>query len=196
MPQEVSIYGRINGKDRTDRPIEADYITGSLLTTTPAENASNEGLLFQYALNTTIDNGQTAVIMFTTPNYDNEYIHAYFEFFCTYTATLSIYESGDRVGTTEVYGLCLNRANPLTDTARMMKIHTAYNSGTTDGTLILQATLGQGKIGGTSTTEPQWVLKKNTKYIVKITSGANNNIVGFSPFYWIQKHLWDADTQW
>ncbi len=191
--QEVSVYGRVNGVDRTDRPIEADYITGSLLNISPAEHAGNEGKFFQYGTSGIYADSGVLQIMFQTPNYDDEYIHAYFEFFSTYSCTLQIYENGDRVGTTESSVLCLNRANPYTG-ENNMKVFTAWTNGTTDGTLIIQVVNGAGKIGGTSVTEPQWVLKKNAKYIVRITSGANNNNMGWSCFWWIQKHLW-GDSQ-
>lgn len=193
MPQEVSVYGRINGVDRTDRPIEADYITGSLLTISPAENAGNEGKFWQYGISSILADGASISIMFTTPNYDDEFIHAYFEYATLYSSTLQIYEGGDRVGSVEGTPLNLNRANPYTG-SNAMKVHTTFGNGTTDGTLIMQVVSGAGKIGGTSVTEPQWILKKNTKYIVRITSGANNNNCGFSAFWWIQKHLWD-DSQ-
>jgi hypothetical protein len=88
-----------------------------------------------------------------------------------------IYEASDRTGTTAQ--TILNHDRNSANTSGLT-IHKSASSGTTDGTLIWQRKSGsataQARSAGEAEHGMEIILKQNTKYIFKVTSGTNANL--------------------
>jgi len=119
--------------------------------------------------------------LLTIPNSD---LKIYFDLIVTFgdgAGSLEIYEGGDRVGS--VLQTIINRnRNSLNNT--MATLHKGQSGGTEDGTIIYWKRIGKsgGNVksdtGGAVGAAKYKILKKNTKYIIRITdkSAAENNV--------------------
>lgn len=69
---------------------------------------------------------------------------------------------------------------PVDVTAATITIHKGTSGGSTDGTLIWQRKSGaaaqQSRSGMEASRSAEKILKQNTKYIIRITSGTNDNL--------------------
>ncbi|HDO19306.1 MAG TPA: hypothetical protein ENG74_01120 [Thermoplasmatales archaeon] len=119
--------------------------------------------------------------LLTTPNSD---LKIYFDLTVIFgdgAGSLEVYEGGDRVGSTLQTIVNRNR-NSSNDS--MVTIHKGQSGGTSDGTKIYWKRTGKDggntkfDVGGTVGVAKYTILKKNTKYIVRLTdkSAADNNI--------------------
>lgn len=126
----------------------------------------------------TLDSGGVKSYMLTTANADRR-PHLSYESEGVFGFSFDIYEGSDRTGSTGLLAYNRNRASTTTAT---LAIDSVAAGGTTDGTRIVQRVCGSGtstgKLSGTSNEATEWLLAKNTKYVLKITSSANNNTVG------------------
>ncbi len=63
-------------------------------------------------------------------------------------------------------------------------ITTGVTAATSDGTLISSACWGSRKVGGNSSREDEIILKQDTTYLRKFTSGAADNLVSFKALWY------------
>jgi hypothetical protein len=88
-----------------------------------------------------------------------------------------VYEGGDRTGTTAQTIFNSNRNSSNTS---VLVIHKDISAGTTDGTLIWQlksgAATAQSRTPASAQRSHEKILKQNTKYLIKIISGTNDNL--------------------
>lgn len=121
-------------------------------------------------------NTTTAYWMITTPD-STKYAHIIFDIRCTGELSIDITEGADRVGTTALTAINRNRASTKTAT---VVVHRAYTGGTTDGTINILS-IRDGATGvaskvvatGGARGENEYMLKPNTKYIIKVTTYAS-----------------------
>jgi hypothetical protein len=96
----------------------------------------------------------------------------------TAITTIEVFESSDRTGTTlqTTFNADRNSANTAG-----MTIHKGTSGGTTDGTSIFEyssgTASGSSKLDGVAAYDSERILKRNTKYIIRVTSGTNGNLV-------------------
>jgi len=132
----------------------------------------------------TLANGVTSNLLIVTPD-STKWTHMHLLFTAGLAATFELYEASARTAGTQVVAINSNRNS--VNTAGTM-FYSTYSSGTTDGTLIASFKVGSasvgGKIGGAGRSEEEIILRQNTQYILRTTSGANaNNISTFLTFY-------------
>lgn len=173
MKSEIFGY---KSSDDTYQPIRIDSATHSLQTVDYEHHEIHAGSHYFYTDSVELDNNGTQYYLLTTPN-TTKWIHL------TYTATgsaitqVQLYETSDRVGTTlqTVYN---NNRNSLNTAG--MTVHKDISSGTTDGTLIEQLKSGsstnKSRSGTTAERSNEIILKQNTKYLLKFTSGTADNL--------------------
>jgi hypothetical protein len=100
--------------------------------------------------------------------------------------TVEVFEATDKTGTTAqtVFNNNRNSANTATIT-----VHKGISGGTTDGTRLIYTKSGsstnQSRSGGEVRNDEELLLKQNTKYIVRITSGTNDNLCNLA-LYWYE----------
>jgi hypothetical protein len=150
--------------------------TGSLIVINQSHHQVHDGEHYFYSDSVTLSNGESQRYMLTTPDSAN-WAHLLFRISGSLATIIAIYEGGDRDGTTPQTAYNNNRNSPNTPD---MTIHKGASGGTTDGTDIHPNGFGSstgGGSGGVSERDEEIILKQNTKYIIEMTSSANNNRV-------------------
>lgn len=134
------------------------------------------GTHYQYTDIVTLASSASQDYMFTVAS--SKPAHLTFNVQGTAQTTVSLYEATDKTGTTlqTVYN---NNRN--SSTVASTTLHKGVSGGTTDGTLIfsIQGGTATGAFSQVSSSrnENEYILKLNTKYILRITSGANGNVI-------------------
>lgn len=170
------IYARINGKIL---PILRDFSFPALLTINPNHYEIHEGCHYKFfSYNDDLDEGQTLEYILTTPDTLN-WGHLIWKVDGALKTLVEIFE--DTTHTTDVSQPVYN-SNRNSSNVAGITIHTSNDDGV-DGTRIDGASFGLATIGvvggagGGERGESEWVLKQNTKYLIKITSGSDDNNV-------------------
>jgi len=175
----VSTFGLIRGfrsSDSTAQPIRLDRGTNTLQTIDYAHHEIHAGSHFFYTDSVELASAATQVYLITTPN-TTKWPHLLFFFDGSAITQWQFYEGADRNGTTAqtVYN---NDRNSLT--AATTTVHKDVSGGTTDGSLIYQyksgAAQGQARSGSDVGNSEEIILKQNTKYLLRVTSGTAANL--------------------
>lgn len=169
-----ALAGLIN--DTTVRNIRVDSSTHTLQTIEYDHHEIHAGSSFFYTDSVELASAATQDYLITTPN-TTKWAHFIFSATGNAITQAQLYEGADRTGTTSqtIYNMNRNSATTATVT-----VHKGTSGGTTDGTLIWQ--LKSGSSSGASRTpmaserQNELILKQNTKYILRITSGTNANL--------------------
>jgi len=136
----------------------------------------HSGVTFRYSDAVTLGSGTSQDYLITTPN-STMWSHFNFEVDGTAVTTLNIYEGSDKTGTTLQ---TLWNANRNSATTATTTVHKGTSGGTTDGTLMVNYSSGtatnQSRSPASLESSEEWVLKQNTKYILRITSGTAGNL--------------------
>lgn len=134
------------------------------------------GSHFFYTDKNTLASAGTVVYLITTPN-TTKWAHLTFSITGSAITTVDIYEGADRTGTTLQTTFNSDR-NSLT--AATTTIHKAVSAGATDGTLMWTRMSGsatqQSRSGMETARGAEKILKQATKYLIRITSGTNDNL--------------------
>jgi len=136
----------------------------------------HNGETFRYSNPVTLGSGASQDYLITTP-VSGKSMHLILSIDGVAVTSFFVYEASDRTGTTlqTYYNANRNSANPSTAT-----IHKGTSGGTTDGTLISSYASGtstnQSKGSSNVSHDSEWVLKQNTKYLIRITSGTAGNL--------------------
>lgn len=165
------------------RRAELDNITRYLVTIREPHHKIHEEEHYFYSDCITLGNGATQDYMLTVPN-DTVRKHFTFKINSSGGITVALFEGGDRVGTT--LQTSFNNDRDSGNNAGLI-IHKATSGGTTDGTDIHPdcggSSTGLGS-AGIAERENELLLKTNTKYIIRVTSGvASNNIATHFDWY-------------
>lgn len=141
----------------------------------------HDGEVFRYHDSVTLGSGSSQDYLFTTPD-SFPYAHLIFQMDGTAVTSFYLYEATDKTGTTlqTIFNANRNSAN-----SSVMTLHKGISGGTTDGTMLVNYSAGTssgGGGGGSSKTpaafnyDAEWILKRNTKYIFRATSGTAGNL--------------------
>lgn len=179
-----ALFGRVS--DTVVKLLRLDASTESLMTIDYAHHEIHDGTSFWVDDVVQVDNAATQDYLITTPD-TTKYAHWGYEVNGTVGGiTIELFEAADRTGTTALTLLNRNRNSATTAT---LAIHRGQSGGTTDGTRILWATDGTGTAAGKESGKvgegTERVLKRNTKYIFRITSKVNDNDIAVR-FNWYE----------
>ena len=163
-------------------PNEVDRATQGIITIDYAHHEIHSGSHYFYTDTVTLASSGTQDYLITTPN-TTKWAHMLLAGIGSAITQFDLYEGSDRTGTSAQTVINQNRNSSNT---AGVTIHKGTSSGTTDGVKIF--THKGGSSGGVSRTESsvrndnEIILKQNTKYIFRVTSGTTDNItsVGFS----------------
>lgn len=173
------------------RPIRVDPSSHALITMTYQHSEIHKGEYYHIADVQAIDT-TTMYWMLTTPD-TTTYCHMLISLECTGEVLYALSEGADRTGTTLLSPINHNRNS--TNVATMLT-HRAYSGGTTNGTTIDQVRSGATGVAtktvasGNPRAREEWILKRNTKYIIALTTYAA--VVASISFDWYE-HA-DKDT--
>lgn len=168
-------YGKLpNG---TVSAFELDSVTSAQVSISHEFHKIHEGKTFRCGDSITLGSAATEVYLITTPN-TAELAHLTFSGDGTAITTFDAFEGSDRVGTTPL--TCVN-ANRNSLTAASMTVHKGVSGGTTDGVQIFKYSSGtstnQSKSESSLDFGSKWILKRNTKYLLRVTSGTAGNLI-------------------
>jgi len=153
-----------------------DDVTGNLISIDQAHHEIHDGDHFFYTDSVLLGNAATQDYLITTPD-TTKYCHLFFVLDGSTIVQWDLYESSDKLGTTPQTAFNSNR-NSLT--APTLAIAKGTSGGTTDGTLLQTYKCGsstaQAKSPTLSRNIDEIILKRNTKYILRTTSGAASNL--------------------
>lgn len=157
-------------------PMPVEPFTQSVKTIEVGHVFIHAGETFRYSNPVTLGSGVSQDYMITTP-VSGKSMHTILSIDGTAITSFFVYEAGDRTGTTLQTYYNANRNSATTSTAT---IHKGTSSGTTDGTLLASYASGtatnQSRGSSNVSHDSEWVLKLNTKYIIRITSGTAGNL--------------------
>ena len=163
-----------------ERFASLDKSTWTLQTIDYEHHEIHGGSHFFFTASDPLASSGTVVYMVTTPN-TTKWAHMIFLISGSAITQVDFYEGCDRDGTTPqtIFNSDRNSA-----TASTLTIHKAVSGGTTDGTLIWTrksgAAQGQSRTGMEATRSGEKILKQNTKYLIRITSGTADNLTNIN----------------
>jgi len=169
----------------TIQPIQLDGATYALMTIDYAHHEIHSGSHYFFQASHELGSAGTIVYLITTPNTD-KYAHFVYTADGSAITQVDLYEGADRTGTTAQTILNSNRNSANTSG---LTIHVGISSGTTDGTLIKTykggAASAQSRTAPTTRGDSELVLKRNTKYLFRITSSTAANLCNLK-FEWYE----------
>lgn len=153
-----------------------DGETYALQTIDYEHHETHAGNHFFYTDSVTLGAAATQDYMITTPN-TTKWAHFTFRGTGSAITTVQLYEAGDRTGTT---GQTILNSDRNSATVSGLTIHKGTSGGTTDGTMIYTLSSGsstaQSRQPMAAERGNEIILKQNTKYILRITSGTASNL--------------------
>jgi hypothetical protein len=172
---DITIKGVVAGSDDT-RPMRADLSTHVLKTIDYAHSEIHSGSHFMYTDHVSLNDTQTQDYVITTPN-TTTWAHMLFDLDGSAITQFQLFESTTRTGTTDVASGNNNRNS--TDTATV----TIYKGASTDGADGTQlhiykggASSQQSRQATGARNDTEIILKQNTSYLLRVTSGTNSNL--------------------
>lgn len=178
--EETIVNNQTNGLQRTKiydanyGPAGIDSVTNALETIDYAHHEIHAGNSFSYCENNTLGVSGVRNILFVTPD-TTKWCHFLWNARATAETSVALYETTTTSNNgTGVTAYNHNR-NSATNTGATLT-HTPTITG--DGTLLCVQHFGVGQRGGGETRAVhEWVLKQNTKYLIRVTSEAADNDV-------------------
>lgn len=175
----MSLFGLIRGfrsSDSTAQPLRLDKSTNSIQTVDYEHHEIHAGSHFFYTDSVELASAGTQDYMVTTPD-STKWLHMTYALTGSAITQVQLYEAGDRTGTSVQTVFNSDRNSGTTSAATF---HKGTSGGTTDGTLIWAMKSGaatvQSRAGMTAERSSEIILKQNTKYLFRITSGTNANL--------------------
>ncbi len=162
--------------DTTYQVPRIDPATHTLQTIDYEHHEIHSGSHFFYTDKVTLASAATQDYLITTPN-TTKWAHCIFMVTGSAITQIDLYEASDKNGTTlqTVFNSDRNSATTATTT-----IHKGISGGSTDGTLIWTrksgSAAGASRTGMEASHQGEKILKQNTKYILRITSGTADNL--------------------
>lgn len=174
MPrQEVDIV-RVDNED----------LDGAIPTISHPHHETHEGNHFYYTEFNTIASAGTRELLLTTPD-TNKLLNFRFTVSGTLITTVRLFEGTSKTGGTAV--TILNNYRDHANVSGATLTHTPAGSG--DGTAIFVTSFGSASnpanaVGGATSQDDEIILKRNTKYLLRVTSGSNSNVVRTKLFWY------------
>lgn len=177
MPSEVTVVAGDCGSGKIRVPKLDDY-THAVIGLEFDHHEVHEG--DSYSCNDTVNvNAATQYWMVTTPD-TAKYANMVFNAVCTGEMLIAVTEGADRTGVASLTAINRNR-NSLN--ASGLVVHRGYSGGTTNGAVTIETertgltgvggkTLEAGQTRGLS----EFVLKRNTKYVIAVTTYDNVHV--------------------
>lgn len=176
----MSYFQEIKGRtsDITIQTPRIDAVTHTLQTIDYPHHEIHQGTHYFYTDCITLASAGTQDYLLTTPN-TTAWSHLSFSFDGSAITALDVYEGTDKTGTT-AQTIVNNNRNSVNTSGNTL--HKGTSGGTTDGTKIWchkagSSTGAASASGASSSQSSEIILKQNTKYIFRLTSGTNDNLV-------------------
>jgi len=177
--QPVSVTALTDGTQKTQivdsggKVASVDDTTETLQTIEYEHHEIHSGSSFTASYKADITNGATLDLLIVTPD-TTKWAHFTYEFDVELETDILIYEGVTATAGSEVISYNRNRNSLTAPTVVVTSTPTGITAGTT---LLRSYHLGSGRsFGGGARSTHEFILKQNTKYLVRLTnSTANNN---------------------
>lgn len=171
-------------------PANGDKATSDLVSISHPHHEIHEGNYYSFChYNESLANAGTIQFIITSPDTEN-FNHFRFSFSSTLKIKFELFENTTHnLGASQTI---INRNRNFNDTPDTL-LNTSAGGGV-DGNLIDCSSFGSPSVGvvggggGQSSQSVEWVLKPNTKYLLKLTSGSNDNNVSLNLNWYERKH--------
>ena len=162
-------------RDNDRNYVSVDAIFNALRVIDASEASLTDGDAFSLSISAAKDSTETYEVRFQTPNSMTE-THMLLDFSGVLETAVALYETTTKTHAAGSALTPVNRNRNSSETSAATVCHTPGGAG--DGTLIFSETFGAGKkIGGRVRSDSEVILKRNTAYLLRLTSNANNNTV-------------------
>lgn len=164
--------------------VRMDASTNSLQTISYEHHEIHSGSHFTYSvIDADFDIIDALDILIITPN-DGKWAHMVFDVQAALDTNVQIWENTAAAGHTSAGALLVYNNNRNSITANTTTINTS-NDDAADGTMIFESQFGidtgngSNRVvgGGGVRGSEEWVLKQNSKYIFRITSGSDASVL-------------------
>lgn len=166
-------------EDGTLGAVWIDDMSHGMIQINHEHHEIHAGDAFRYSDPTTLASGVSQDYLLTVAN-TTKWPHFTFSVDGTAVTTVEVFRATDKIGTTLQ---SVNNANENSATLAGMTMHKGVSGGTTDGVSIFKhssgTATGSSKSEGVGLYATERVLRQNTKYLVRITSGTNGNMINF-----------------
>lgn len=170
----VLLHGLLRSGDPS--PVQMDNTSHGLIAVTHEHNKLHEGDAFRYTDSVTLAAAGVQDYLLTVAD-NTKWPHFQFTVDGTAVTTVQVYRGTDKTGTTLQSTF---NADENSTTVAGLTVHKGVSGGTTDGTLIYTyssgTSSGAAKSSGIGAAAEERILKQNTKYIIRVTSGTNGNL--------------------
>jgi len=185
MGDRFSNPGRVLISADDGRILEFDNYGKYLVSIDSDHHHIHEAVHYFYSDCVTLGLAGTQDYMLTVPDDATNRKHVTFSVVGSGALTLALLEGGDRVGTT--LQTTYNNDRDSENVATML-LHKDTSGGTVDGTDIHPDCGGANKQEGVSERNNEIILKTNTKYIIRVTSGVASNVISVH-LDWYEKEV-------
>lgn len=174
-------HSLLQGTDSSGVPrnVRVDTVTNSMMTIDHGHHEVHDGDAYRYADSVTLGAAAIQDYLLTVAD-TTSWPHFTFSVDGTAITTVEVFRATNKVGTT--LQATFNANENSTNTAGLT-IHKAVSGGTTDGTRLFVyssgTASGSSKSDGAGVYGTERILKQNTKYIIRITSGTTGNLCNF-----------------
>lgn len=163
LPTEITSIDYVSGKSGIDSSTE------TLQTIEYEHHEIHSGSSYTTDRDIELANGASGDILLITPD-TTKYAHFFYELEVEAEAQFTIWEAPTATAGTAMNAINRNRNLTATKPATMTLSHTPTGI-TTGSTIIRQHHLGAGKtLGGGARGSHEFVLKRNTKYLIRTTN--------------------------
>jgi len=161
-------YRSING---TEAPIRIDSATNTLQTIEYEHHEIHAGSSFTASHKAAVAQSANLDLLIVTPN-TSKYAHFTYEFDCEKETELAIYEGVTATAGDAVVAYNRDRNSATAATVVVTSTPTSITAG---NTIIRSIHVGSGKtVGGGDRATHEFILKKNTKYLFRLTNMISN----------------------
>ena len=164
-------------EDGTVGHIFMDSSSHGMIAISHEHHEIHAGDAFRYNDSLTLASGVSQDYLLTVAN-TTKWPHFTFSADGTAVTTTEVFRATDKTGTTLQSTF---NANENSATVAGLTIHKGTTGGTTDGVSIFKyssgTATGMSTFTGVEVFSGERILKQNTKYIIRITSGTNGNLV-------------------
>ena len=167
--------------------IPYDEDTGAVITIESTHHEVHEGEMFHAGYSASVLNGANLDFQLTTGAKDT---HSTWEVFAGGLVTVSLFEAPTTSGGTAVAAYNMHRGSPNTPQSAVVHTPTVTDTGSValvNGRILPGGTSPTTRVGGGIRAGAEWILKSNTKYLLRVNNGSGGTIAINAVLEWYEE---------
>lgn len=170
-----------------DGLIPYDEETGAVITIEAIHHEVHEGEMFHAGYSANVANGANLDFQLTTGDKD---AHSTWEVFAGGLVSVSLFEAPTTSGGTAVPAYNMHRDVATEPQGAVVHTPTVSNTGATalvNGRILPGGSSPTTRVGGGIRTGTEWILKPNTKYLLRVNNGSGATIAINAVLEWYEE---------